>query len=230
MKIVAAGLLSALLIFAVATVMTEVLSNAEEAAVGVRSTQRVASSSSATKRTTKTARGTSKSQPDPVAEQEESTRQIEQMLRDVRVRESAVLAKEEAIRLISADIQEEQQLTELMRQRLTSEIALLNESRGQAARRETERPTRITQRFPTKPTSGAAVVSLRNSQAVHDMAVLVKRLATDNGQSAATTMLQRLKERDAAKVLAELSGTDSPLALQLSQNLLLARSDESDRR
>ena len=71
---------------------------------------------------------------------------------------------------------------------------------------------------------------MKDMQTVRDTAVLVNRLAQQGSLRAATSLLRRLQDRDAARVLAELDATDSEMALRLTKDLQANQNDSPTRR
>lgn len=236
MKIVAVGFTTALLVFAIASAMSEMLLTRDPEHAGDRATRRRnvvdGSEPSRSTRVMPRLRNANAATQEPA---EQPTTEMQQTLREIRQHESGIQAKQDALRIVFDEIREEQKSADLIRRRLTEEIAELREAVAQVAERKAtvspEEPTVIADsRIRGSRISARPIVSVHDSQAVRDTAVLVNRLARQGSLREAISLLRRLKDRDAAKVLSELSATDSQLALRLSEDLLTARDEESNRR
>jgi TolA-binding protein len=240
MKIVAAGFITALLVFVVASAMSEmkILWTPDATHSSDTTTRRKTSSAKTASESVRSPRGPSRTQRADTATQdsaEQQTAELQRKLSEIRQRESEVQAKQDALRIVFEEIHEQQQSVDFLRRRVSEEIAALRDAAVQVAQREaiisTDVPsTASLPRSVDSPASARPIVSLRDSQAVRDTAVLVNRLAQQGSIRAATALLRSLKDRDAAKVLSELSATDSQMALRLSQDLLAARDEAANRR
>ncbi len=241
MKIVAAGFITAILIFVVASAMSEILWKADDPQVGESSPRRKSNNIKSATEEIRSSRSPSRSKRAnsnlDVAE-DSRTSELQSQLSEVRQRESDVQAKQDALRIVYDEIREEQQSVDQLRRKVSDEIALLRDTATRLAEQErrfsAERPAITTATSSAKPVESAAttrpLISMRDVQTVRDTAVLVNRLAQQGSVRAATSLLRRLKDRDAARVLAELDATDSEMALRLTQDLQATRNDSSNRR
>jgi len=157
------------------------------------------------------------------------------MLSEVRQRESEVQAKQDALRIIFDGIREEQQSVDLLRRQVSDEIAALRDASARLAQRESMISADVASntslgRSVDSQASTRPLISLRDSQAVRDTAVLVSRLARQGSVREAIALLRRMKDRDSTKVLTELSAIDLELAMRLSDDLVASRDETSSRR
>lgn len=235
MKIVVAGFTTALLVFAIASAML-LMSDATQSGAAV--TRRKASSENLEMESARPPRVATKHRRIDAATQELAELQsdnLQRKLSDVWHRESEVQAKQDALRMIFDEIRQEQQSVEFMRQQVSDEIAVLQDAAVQVARRDgvlsSEEPSTATSsQTADSRTVARPIVSIRDSQAVQDTAVLVNRLAQQGNIQTATSLLRSLKDRDATKVLTAISATDKRLALQLTEQLLATRDEKTSRR
>ncbi len=234
MKIVAAGLTTALLVFAVASAMSEMLLTSDATHSSDTATHRKINSP---KNASESVRSAKSRRADISAQDsaEQQTAELQRTLSDVRQRESAVQAKQDALRIIFDGIREEQQSVDLLRRRVSDEIAALRDTAVRVAQRDAMIPADVTSpttltRSVDSQASTRPLVLMRDNQAVRDTAVLVNRLAQQGSIREAIALLRRLKDRDSAKVLTELSATDLELARRLSDDLLASRDEAPNRR
>ncbi len=238
MKIVAAGLTTALLVFAVASVMSEMLLTSDATHSSETATHRKTSSPKNASESVRSPRTSAKSRRADIAAQdiaEQQTSELQRKLSEVRQRESEVQAKQDAMRIIFDGIREEQHSVDLLRRQVSDEIAALRDASVRLAQRESMisadvASTTTLGRSVDSQASTRPLVSMRDSQAVRDTAVLVSRLARQGSVREAIALLRRLKDRDSAKVLTELSATDLELARRLSDDLLASRDEATNRR
>lgn len=241
MKIVAAGFFTALMIFVVATAMSELLSTADKAQVTEPTPRPKPSGVRSTADGGRSHRGASKqkkSELKPDTDGDARTIEIQERLSQIRLRESEIKARQEALQIVYAEIREEQQSVEQLRRKVSEEIALLKDAAlriSMQERRPTVAPTVIAMTpSSAKPiessTNTRPMLTIKDLQTVRDTAVLVNHLARRGSLGAATSLLRKLKERDAARVLAELDATDSEMALRLTQNLQATRNNTATRR
>lgn len=238
MKIVAAGLTTALLVFAVASAMSEMLLTPDATHSSDTATHRKTSSPKNAGESVRSPRSSAKSRQADIAAQdaaEQQTSELQRKLSEVRQRESEVRAKQDALRIIFDGIREEQQSVELLRRRVSEEIATLRDASVRVAQREAMIPADVSStttltRSVDSQANTRPLVSMRDSQAVRDTAVLVNRLARQGSIREAIALLRRMKDRDSTKVLTELSATDLELATRLSDDLVASRDETSSRR
>ena len=238
MKIVVAGFTTALLVFAVASAISEMLLTSDAPSSSDAAPRRKSNRVIATSESSHSPRKPAKSRPassavpeSPAPETAESLR----LLSEVRRLESAVQSMQDAQHIVFEDIREELQSLDLKKRQFSEEMTAFQKVANQLARRESPIP-------PGRPTSAAASRpvtlqptarpsnSLGGRQAVHDRAVLVKRLAQEGSTREATLLIRNLNDRDAAKVLSELAAADSQLAERLSHGWLMAKDAELLRR
>lgn len=135
-------------------------------------------------------------------------------------------ARDESMVLVYQEMRAEQNTVKQLQEQLSLEIA---ELRGLVIKVSQKR-----QLFPAEPPAIIAdrvnevatrrpTVSLRDSQAIGDIAVLVRRLIEQGDQSRATELLRDMKERDATKVLDLIADTDYQNAVRLSKSLQAGR-------
>ncbi len=238
MKIVAAGLTTALLVFAVASAMSEMMLSPDATHSSDTTAHRKTSSSKNASELVRLPRSSAKSRRADIAAQDaadQQTSELQRQLSDVRRRESAVQAKQDALRIILDGIREEQQTVDLLRRQVSDEIAALRDASVRLAQRETMFPaddssaTTMTRSVDSQANI-QPIVSMRDSQAVRDTAVLVNRLARQGSIREAIALLRRMKDRDSTKVLTELSATDLELATRLSNDVVASRDNTSSRR
>lgn len=236
MKIIAAGFTTALLVFAVASALSELVLTSDavttnESAVRPQTNR----SKRATVRSSRSPKSPSQTDTAKVLDADEPVEDVQQVLREIRQRERDMQAKEEALRLVFEEIREEQQTVEQLRRQVAAEIAAKQEASFRtSSRKESRADNRPAPTLPTRTvsltTTAKPILSVRDPQAVQDAAVLIGRLAKYGSLQSATALLRNMKDRDATKVLTALSEADSQLALQLSQQLLASRNEESVRR
>ena len=253
MKILTVALVTALAVFAIATMVMEMLPLQDTTAIRTppsrRSQSLAAADSPRTRRrpevtdrdtdddSPRPSRSKTKSQPSDTAEtaaENQQSLEIRQQLRSLRQREAELAARQEAQRMIFDEIREEQESVAEARRRVSEEIAALRDATA-VAQRETplvRSPFAPTTTMPRDESRSASrdspprprpTLSVSDSQSVRDAAILVRRLAEQGGFRAATSLLSALKDRDAAKVLSSVNNTDPQMALRLSEALQAAR-------
>jgi hypothetical protein len=250
MKIVLAGFTTALLVFAVATAISELLLKSEASPSAAATTRQKSATAQTVRGSGRPLRPLSKTRrADSPADEivDQTTADAQQGLSLIRQRESELRARQEAIQLMLSEIRAEQQAMDLMRRRVSAEIAALTDTAMRAAQRDAQQdgprddqrderlasndpssepvPRATALRTPAKPT-----LKIIDSQAAQDTAVLVNRLVQQGNTRSATLLLKSLKDRDATKVLTALAATDQQLALQLTEQLLATRDEEARRR
>ena len=241
MKIVAAGFFTALMIFAVATAMSELLWTADEAPTNDAMPRRKSASNRSNADGVRSQRSTSrtkKSDTNTADSDDPRTGEIQGKLSEIRQRESEVKARQDALRIVYEEIREEQQTVEQLRRRVSDEIALFKDAALRFAMQERRiqaepqaiASTTSSARPITSPSNTRPIITMKDMQTVRDTAVLVNRLAQQGSLRAATSLLRRLQDRDAARVLAELDATDSEMALRLTKDLQANQNDSPTRR
>ncbi len=241
MKIVAAGFFTALLIFVVAAAMSELGWTTGEAPLSEPTLRRKSGSTRTVAEGTRSQGNTSRTKRAEINVDDADdlrTGEIQSKLSEIRQRESDFKAKQDALRIVYDEIREEQQSVEQLRRKVSDEMALLRDAALRLAIQERRRPPEPPAIVATNPAarrlessaSTRPLISMRDLQTVRDTAVLVNRLAQQGSVREATSLLRKLKDRDAARVLAELDATDSEMALRLTQNMQATQSDSSNRR
>lgn len=236
MKIAVAGFTAALLVFAVATALSEfVLISDSAASSDFASHPQTNRRKVAASRASRSRRTVPKTDSASVLESaEQPTAETQRVLREIRQSEAGLQANQEALKLVLAEIRDEQQSVERLRQQFSAEVAAMREESLRVASRATsvasERPVAASPARNMETATVRPLLSVRDPQAVQDAAILIGRLAKQGGLQPATALLRNLKDRDAARILTALSTTESQLALQLSQQLLASRNNEAVRR
>lgn len=259
MKILTAALVTALAVFAIATMAMEMLPLQDTTTARTphsRRSQSLADADSPRTRRrpepadtdtdddwSRTSHLKSKSKPSDTAEaaaENQQSLEIRKQLRSIRQRESELAAQQESLRMLFDEIRDEQQSVEEVRRHVSEEIAALRDATA-IAKRETplerspfapttslprDEPRSASRDSPPKP---RPTLSISDSQSVRDAAILVRRLAEQGSFRAATSLLSTLKDRDAAKVLSAVSGTDPQMALRLSEAVHAARQLSTER-
>ena len=238
MKIVVAGFTTALLVFVVASAISEMLftsaANSSPEVAPRRKSSRSSASGESGRSLPKSAKTQKASNAVPPPTDPERN-EVQRLLSEVRLRELAVQAKEDAEQIVFEDIRDVRQSMDRMKQEFSEEMAAFENAANQMARRDPRRPfdqptnatasRSVASRPTTKP-----VIALGGSQGVHDRAVLVKRFAKDGKIREARLLIRSLNDREAAKVLAEISLADTQLAEGLSEDRLVTRDTELNRR
>lgn len=238
MRFVAAGFTTALLVFAVATAISEMSLTSNTTSSSDTTARPKSQLAKGTNDAVRSSRGSSRSPRKETATQEAAERQTleyQRQLSSVRQREAEVQAKQDALKFVFEEIREEQRSVDLLRRQVSEEIAALREAATRVAQRDTTVPGELptTVAVSQSVTSSAVVrpiAAIRDQQSIRDIAVLVNRLVKQGNTREAILLLRRLKDRDSTKVLTELSATNLELALQLSDDLLASREDGTSRR
>lgn len=239
MKILAAAFTTALLVFAVASALSQTVLKTDVAVDSESGTRRTPSRTRPAVSTSRSLRSSSRKphaeSPADTEENDESTVELQKSLRAVQQRERALESRQATLDLAFEEIRKEQVLAERLRQQVTTELAALRDASRRVAQRDTEaseaRPVLVSssRSAPSSAPSNSRL-QLKDAQSIQDTAHLIGRLAKDGGLQSAILLLQKMKERDAAKVLAALDQTDSQTAAELGERLLASRNDETSRR
>ncbi len=158
---------------------------------------------------------------------EESAVTLREQLAEVKDREARLLARQETLRLICDDIHEELALVDNVHreaadaliaaeQRIVT-VAQRGPARGGNGQSDSGRPTATVRDSDTTPPSST------DSPAIRGAVLLVRRLVSQGNTDTATSLLRRMKEREAAKVLTALSRDNPELASRLMRSLEVAR-------
>lgn len=237
MKILAAAFTTALAVFAFASVLSETLSKNEAVVNNESEVRRIpsrAKSDGSASRTARTVvRTTPRDAPDVHEVNDDQNDQLQRSLHAVRQRERALETRQAALDLAFEEIRNEQASVERLRQQVTTEIAALRNASRRVAERDTlnseARPI-LTSSSRSTQDRASAQLQLNDAQSIQDAAHLIGRLAKDGSLQSAVLLLRKMKERDAAKVLAALDKTDSRTASDLGEELLASRSNTTIRR
>lgn len=239
MKILAAAFTTALLVFAVASALSLTLLKTDEVANSESGTRRTPSRTKPTVSTNRSSRSSSRKPPAELStdreENEELNAELQKSLHAVQQRERSLESRQATLDLAFEEIRKEQVLAERLRQQVTTELAALRDANRRIARRDIEnsetRPVLVSSsRSSPNHAPSNSLLQLKDAQSIQDAANLIGRLAKDGGLRSAILLLQKMKERDAAKVLAALDKTDSQTAAELGERLLSSRNDETSRR
>ena len=239
MRIVAAGFTTALLVFAVATAISEMSLIPDTTPSNDAPARPRSRTAKTTNDSVRSSRGTSRNQKAAFAAQNAAEPQTVEAPRQpsaLRQRESNDQAEREANQLVLDDIREAQRNVDLFRRQVSDELAALHAAALRVAQRDDaiiarDLATTLTEAASVAVrTNARPVVSLRDRQAVRDAAVLVNQLAKQGDDRGAKSYLRRLKDRDSTKVLTELSATNPELAWRLSDGWLAARDEATSRR
>lgn len=243
MKSLSAALISALLVFTLATVWSEVVqpqmeliarANAAKATgTATKSNSRKvtrqiaqaeldademdaedeAAMEPVAKVAAKPARLTKKQREEAAADDKAKERVVAQ-LAEVKQQESRLAAREETLRMLYDDIRSELANMEDLRRRSVSELAA-SERRGLEG---------------AKPNSGSSGESGNEAPrqrvtAEARIASVIQDLARQGNVAAAASLLSGMKDREVAKVLTSLSASDPRLALRLSDQVQTAKQE-----
>src|SRR5262249_18697866 len=126
--------------------------------------------------------------------------EIQEQLSKIRQRETDLAARQDAMQIIFDEIREEQDSVAEVRRRVSGEIAALRDpwvvsQRTAAVEQRTSTSKPALQRddsrtaFRENPSKSRLTLTVRDSQTVGDMAVLVRRLAEQGSFRAATALL-----------------------------------------
>ncbi len=161
---------------------------------------------------------------------------VKAQLAAIRQQESEIKARDESMRIIIEEIRDEQANVAEIRQQVSEQIAALTDVTNQVnqlkmARGSTpNREARRTAPLNTTSTGSRQPLTLSSQQAVRDTAILVRRFSELGDIRAATGLLAKLKDRDAAKVLTALQSADPELAERLTDSLTAEREGSTVRR
>ena len=182
----------------------------------------------------KSSRKTSTVYPEALAASEllaENATALREQMADVKQREARLIARQETLRLICDDIH--------------AELALVDDRHRQAADAliaAEQRVVSVARRGPEfggngQPASGRQTSTAgdsaetpkpaTDSPAVRSTVLLIRRLVSQGSTDTAASLLSRMKQREAAKVLDALSKDDPALASRLMGSLRVA--GEQDR-
>ena len=253
MKTVAAVFTTALVVFLIASVMSEMLPSEGSSTPHASATHhRTGKAPSADDEPTRSKRlsatkwskvsGGEQSAEETPSLISQRALKLQQQLGAIRQREAELNAKEEAMRIIFDEIREEQRSAVVIQQQISKGIASVRSASTRLALREPavpraqslaiNQPDENSENTSRKRVAGnpQPLLPMNDSQSVTDAAILVRLLASRGSFRTATSLLRNLKERDAAKVLYVISKTDSQMALKLTDILQTARQGTVDRR
>lgn len=252
MKVLAAAFTTAVMVFAIATLVSELMpSRGVEPALLAetdhstrtastasirrkpRSSDRTASAVSARRATDQPSQRGSNVAQEPVEV-------AQRRLAAVRQREDILKAQQQSLQLIYEEIRSEQSTVNNLRKQVSEELTALTqgfqdleEPNVMIAREAAPIPQNAARTDNSRratPTTTRKPFTVENQQAVRDTAILIRRLIAQNSFRAATSLLANMRERDAAKVLTSLVKTDPEIASRLTATLEAARESANSRR
>ncbi|MBI5756905.1 MAG: hypothetical protein HZA46_00140 [Planctomycetales bacterium] len=235
MRILVAALVTALLVFALATVASDLLLP-QNAAAGRTSTARAPATtgvpaSATSRRKAKPAssddeaippvRTTAKPVRKPVRTESATPRArdinsgftslMQEQLAELRQQEARLTARQDALRMVYDDIRVGQLALDDLRRQVNTELAAAQQSGTAVAGRDLSKERG---RASDLPSTNAV-----EGRATRDVAQMIRRLAQEGSFASAVALLNTMKDREAAKVLASLSGTDPQIAARLTDDL-----------
>ena len=154
---------------------------------------------------------------------DEANTLLREQVADVKQQEARLMARQESLRMIYDDIRAELAVVDDIRRRTSDELAAV-ERRGLAVAQRDRQTTPNTQPTKSRPAEtplepAETLKTSTDSPSVRSAALLIRRLADQGHTDSAVSLLNRMKEREAAKVLASLSTLDPRLALRITENL-----------
>ena len=229
MKILVTVLLTALLVFALATTWVDfVQPQMEKQAVATTSNPDIASAAAASKKRLRKAAAQTASEllpvpadeaaePAPIAETRRPlhepapvpARKLDEMLRE----ESQLSSRRETLRMIYDDIRAEVTAVDEIRKQTSEDLAEADRQVRNVA--QIGSPPPPSGRDSSRPSRGSG-----GSQAMRDEALFIRRLAQEGKIQTAVSVLKSMKSGYAAGVLTALSGLDSKLADRLADTLV----------
>jgi len=145
----------------------------------------------------------------------------------VKQREAQLLARQETLRLVCDDIHEELALVDETRRQAADALIAAEQRVVTVAQREqgfggkwqseSSRQASITRDSDETPKPAT------DSPAVRSAVLLIRRLVGQGSGDTATSLLSRMKQREAAKVLAALHRDDPQMASRLMSSLSAVR-------
>ncbi len=148
----------------------------------------------------------------------QDTSQLREQMAEVKQQELRLAARQENLSLLYDDIREELAAVEALRQRTADELA-------SAERRvtQTAQPATISKRDRSEglmnETTSTAGRGPYPGASTRDTAAMLRKLAERGNVEAAVVLLKAMKDRDAAKTLAALFNENPELARRLSDSL-----------
>lgn len=244
MKTLAAALITALLVYTLATAWTDLVQPHMEIA---QTTSAKSKSDSAKSKKRQAARRQEivddEEEDDPDAEDEappkvavKSTRLTKRpregvtnseiskarlitQLADVKDQEAKLLAREETLRMLYEDIRSELVAVEDIRRRSANELAI-------AERRILDATVNKPSMASSNNPANEPLSSLRGKASSESrIATVIQDLASQGNVAAAASLLSGMKDREVAKVLTSLSARDPRLALRISDQVQAAKQD-----
>lgn len=142
---------------------------------------------------------------------------------EARRHEARLVLRQESLRMIYDDIRDEQTAVEDIRRKATDELATTEQRVVTASQREAtssrRTPSAGRQRAETTSATENGLTHSPDSPSVRSAVLLVRRLVAQGSRDTAVSLLDRMKEREAAKVLSALAREDSHLASALALTL-----------
>lgn len=161
----------------------------------------------------------------------EPSADVEALLRErddeAQRHEMRLTMRQESLRMIYDDIRVEQAAVDGIRRKATEELAVAEQRVITAAQREADgqsgEPTIRRHRAETASVKTIVPTAASESPAVRAAVLMIRRLVAQGSRDTAVNQLSRLKEREAAKVLAVLAKDDAPLATALAIALQVSK-------
>ena len=244
MKTLAAALITALLVYTLATAWTDLVQPRMEFIAQASATKSKSDSAKSKKRqasrrqeivdededddsdpvdepppkiAVKSTRLARKQREDAMTSEIAKARLIAQMA-DVKDQESRLLAREETLKMLYEDIRSELVAVEDIRRRSANELAIAERKILDA----TASKSRMATNDPAnEPLSNARLKSSSESR----IASVIQDLASQGNVAAAASLLSGMKDREVAKVLTSLSARDPRLAMRISDQVQAAKQD-----
>ena len=153
---------------------------------------------------------------------------------EAKQRESRLMNRQESLRMIYDDIREEQAAVDDIRRQATEELAAAEQRAITASQRVVKASQQDAGAGERKPTAGrqrteAGEITVNrpivnsDSPSVRAAVLLTRRLVAQGSHDTAASILGRMQEREAAKVLTALAKEDAPLAKELAVQLQAAK-------
>lgn len=144
---------------------------------------------------------------------------VMEQLAEVKDHESKILAREETLRMLYEDIRSELAAVEDIRRRSANELAIAERKILDAV---TSKPSLASSHdAANEPHSSTRSKSSAESR----IAGVIQDLASQGNVAAAASLLSGMKDREVAKVLTSLSARDPRLALRISDQVQAAKQE-----
>jgi flagellar motility protein MotE (MotC chaperone) len=161
------------------------------------------------------------------------TNELRVRLAAVREREEQLISRKKQVELIQEDIRGERSALDELRSQVKAELDTLNEAiqgvekqrssldeeRQKMSKNTQDMESRIVQMQKDEQDNLKKMSGMYNSMSPESAAKILQNLADTGKMDTAVKVLSLMQDRQAAKVLAELSGSDGGLAAQLIEKL-----------